>query len=154
MTVKTFRDGERLVIVIEGMEPTSDLDIVKGLLGSIKADTEYYPDAEAAPVPVVEEEIPTEPVGIQVETSYFKGNLEECYDKVDSVKKELELLSVLADNAEMYLSHKFSKMDAKAYAEKLTPVQKSKFFEIYGRFMPENLVEANDVAAAIEYYKQ
>lgn len=152
MTIKSFKDGERLVIIVEGLKDfPSETDLIKGFLGSITKEGTVtdLPDAEALPVPV--EEAPD--LGVLIETSFFTGNLEDVYDKIDSLSKEKELLEVLGDNADIYLRHKFSKMDGAAYAGKLSAVQKTKFFETYGRYMPSEVVSGNDVEKAIEYYK-
>ncbi|MBO5620156.1 MAG: hypothetical protein J6I68_05460 [Butyrivibrio sp.] len=151
MNIKTFKDGERLVIVVEGLTtfPT-DESLLKGLLSGISdGDVEAYPEADAIPLPVAEEE-----PCIIVGTSFYAGPLDGALPLIDSVKKELELLSSLGDNAELYLRYKFSKLDADAYASKLSVQQKEKFFETYGKYLPAPLLEEKDVKKVIEYYSE
>ena len=151
MNIKTFKDGERLVIVVEGLKsfPT-DTELLKGLLSGIgSSDIEAMPDADAIPLPATEEE-----PCIIVGTSYYAGPLDGVFPYVDSMKKELELLTSLGDNAEMYLRVKFSKMDAKAYADKLSVQQKRSFFKIYGKYIPQPLADEGDVQKVIEYYSE
>lgn len=148
MKVQTFKDGERLVIIVEGIDAPTEKELLSGLLSKVTSDNmETLPPAEAKSVPVEDQE-----PYIYVETSFFKGNLEDAYDKVDNMAKELELLKALGGNSESYLKHKFSKMDPKGYADKLTDSQKKKFFDTYGPYMPEALVDKKNVAEAISYY--
>lgn len=151
MNIRTFKDGNRLVIVVEGLENIpSDEEVLGKFIKSISGcdKTDVFSQAEAIPVPVEE----SDPC-IIVKTSFYEGPVEGAYEHIDSVQKELELLSELGENSELYLRHKFSKMDGKEYSEKLSPVQKKKFFEIYGRYMPESIVEDFDVQKAIDFYK-
>ena len=151
MNIKTFKDGERLVIVVEGLKsfPT-DESLLKGLLSGISdGNVEACSEADAIPLPVAEEE-----PCILVGTSFYAGPLEGAFPLIDSVKKELELLSSLGDNAELYLRYKFSKLDAENYASKLSVQQKGKFFEIYGKYLPAPLLEEGDVRKVIEYYSE
>lgn len=162
MNIKSFMDGDRLVIVVEGLkEVPSDEKLLKGFLSAIMPDTEtsIHKPSDAAPVPVVEEDvtIPCEEItsdgDIEIKTSFFTGKLNDAYACIDSFSKELEVLNALKDNAEIYLRHKFAGMDTDAYTEKLSDAQKTKFFDVYGAFMYHPLVEAGDVKSAIEYYQ-
>ncbi len=155
MNIKTFKDGNRLVIVVEGLKDIpSDNELLKRFVGGIVCTEDnnisVYPDSDASSVEYDEEMLQGD---ILVETSFFTGLLDDCYEHVDSLSKELEVLNSLGDNAELYLKHKFSKMDARAYSEKLSDVQKLKFFEIYKPFMYASLVEEGDVQKAIEFYQ-
>ncbi len=155
MTIRTFRDDKRLCIIVDGLKDIpSDDELLKRFVGGIVCtendNVSVYPDSDAAPVEYDED---TRQGDILVETSFFTGLLNDCYDHIDSLAKELEVLNSLGDNAELYLKHKFSRMDAKAYSEKLSDAQKQKFFEIYKPFMYASLVEGKDVQKAIEYYQ-
>ena len=165
MQIKTYKDGERLVIIVEGLEniPSDDAQL-KGFLSVLvpNTDVQVLTSPDAKPVPI-EEDVPSvvesvmsdiEARDIEVETSFFKGKLTDAYSHVDSVSKELELLHALNDNAESYLRHKFSKIDASSYTEKLSAAQKERFFEVYGPFMYPQLVETKDVKSVIEYYQE
>ncbi len=156
MKIKTFKDGNRLVIILEDTENCVKEDMlyadIKAIADKYNADFSVCPDSEAVPVQC-EIENGVSDNDVYVETSFFKGNLEDCFLQVTDLKKEIELLSVLGDNAEIYLRYKFSKIDAKAYSEKLSAVQRSKFFEIYKPYMYEELVKESDVQKAIEYYQ-
>ena len=112
-----------------------------------KTQRRRLPPADAIPVPVEEEPF-------IIATSFYAGPFDGVFPYVDSMKKELELLNALGDNAEMYLSVKFSKLNAKEYSEKLSVQQKEAFFRIYGKYLPEPLAEAGDVQKVIEYYHE
>ncbi|MCR5670685.1 MAG: hypothetical protein K6G10_06735 [Butyrivibrio sp.] len=151
MNIKTFRDGDRLVIVVEGLKniPSDEILLSKFVSGIMGSEAESFPEAEASPIPIMEEA----DKGIFVKTSFYEGLLDSAYPFVDSFKKESELLSSLGENAEVYLRHKFSKMDANGYAGRLNDAQKAAFFQRYGKYLYQPLVEDGDVAKAIEYYQ-
>ena len=149
MKCKSFWDGDRLVLVLEGAGNEEDEKMK--VMNALKS---VYPDIDILPPPDALPALPSQADAmVYVETSYFKGDLEGIYPLVDSMAKENELLASLGKNADLYLSYKFSKMDAEKYEGKLNDVQKKKFFETYAPYLPEELILAGSVAGVIRYYQ-
>ncbi len=128
MTIKTFKDGDRVVLVFEGLEnsPSAE-DMIKGIVSSVVAcNVTSAPDAIAAPVAVTEEEIPEE----RFVDGFFAGKTR--------------------DEACAELKKRFCNTDADEYAGRLTEGQKKSFFKQLGQMIPEG---ETDIARIIKSWQ-
>ena len=129
MTIKTFKDGDRFVLVFEGLENSpSTEDMIKSIVSTVIAqDVISVPDAVAKPVPA-EKELPPE---------------ERFADGTFAGKTKSEALA--------YLKKRFCNTDADEYASRLTDGQKKAFFSQMGQMIPEG---ENDISKIIKTWKE
>lgn len=130
MNIKTFKDGDRFIVVFEGLENSpSNEAMIQGILASIigtTASVEKVDNAIVEPVPTKEEEVPE----IPFTSGYFEG------------KTRTEALE--------YLRKRFVNTNADEYANKLSDSQRIKFFKTFADVIPEGM---DDVATLIKMWQ-
>ena len=128
MTIKTFKDGDRFVLVFEGLENSpSDEEMIKGVVAAVVGKSvSTEPEAVAKPVPVKEEVPPEE----KFADGYFAGK----------TKSE----------AKAELKKRFCNTNAEEYANKLSDGQKKSFFKQLGQMIPEG---EDDISKIIKIWQ-
>ena len=145
LSIQSFEDGGRLVVVIEGLNGVQKDDIVKNFLSSLTCNAETLPQVDAEPV--APKEVPKIDQGIllvgpyegltpdqalkQGKTKAFRY-LSSC---LDSDEFE-DIKSSINDSLTKYLKN-FNGCDAVQYANKLSSEQVTAFCQTYQRFFPE-----------------
>lgn len=127
--VKFFKDGDRFVLVFEGLENSpSTENMIKNIVSTVTAaNIKAEPEAVAKPVPVKEEKPPE----IKFEGGFFDG------------KTKREALD--------YLKKRFVNTNADEYAGKLTDGQKTKFLAQMKGMIPKG---ETDVSKIIKAWQQ
>ncbi len=167
MKVTTFNDGERFVVVFEGIG-VDEKDLIKGLLSPLSADNiERAP--EVAPVPVEEDEEPVIPIvfpdgpyaGMSPTDILAAGPQEaqDAYVYICSVIENLtdDLREICDAETKKYVKSRFENTNSQEYAKKLSDNLVNKFFDMFAYSIPKELkVEPwtrNSVASAIDYFQ-
>ncbi len=165
MKVSTFNDGERFVVVFEGIT-VNDQTLIKGLLAPLSVDNiERKPEVE--PIPVVEEEPPEMPVcftdgpyagmpPMDILTANQK-EAQAAYVYICSVINDLpaDLKDKCVAATQHYLKSRFESVDSVEYAAKLNDKQVAKFYELFSFNIPEelNLGDKENLPYVIEWFK-
>ncbi len=167
MKVTTFNDGERFVVVFEGIG-VDDKDLIKGLLSPLSADNiERAP--EVVPVPVEEDEEPEIPIvfpdgpyaGMSPTDILAAGPQEaqDAYVYICSVIESLsgELREICDAETKKYVKSRFENTKSMDYANKLSDNLVQKFYDMFAYNIPDELKEEpwtkKSVAFAIDYFQ-
>lgn len=158
LNIKSFRDGERLVVVLEGMDIPAAENVVKSFFSSLLsgvAVTQEDP-AYAAPIPVFEEECPPVPVFFFDEEPYagktpedilLSGTAEEKTNAFKWLRSKIEIgefaLSTpeISDAMSRFLKERFKECDPEEYCKKLTDAQLNKLLTQHAPVISQTLAE-------------
>ena len=174
LTTKFFKDGDRVVIVLEGLDMPDQETVIKGLLSSIVGTASLEPEGTAVPVPAEEPDVPAaikeepEPEGEAVFLDGpYKGMTPEealvagkakafVYLTTEYVADNDAIGSAITSAVNAYL-HKFDDCNAKEYASRLSDKQVATFLAVYAGVIPEDIRKGDDnrevIASAIEHFK-
>lgn len=146
-TIKNFKDGDRLVIVFEGLENVPSVEkmlgtYISGMVGAISTEK----PGDAAPVPQIEESAPKTPILFQ-EGPYKDRTPKEAMSSCKSVKEQSEvfkyfccmlnndidtgLKNEIRDVLTEYLSNRFKDCIPDEYAKKLSAAQVKGFYIVH-----------------------
>lgn len=158
LNIKSFRDGERLVVVLEGMDIPTVENVVKDFFSSlISGSTVTQEDpAYAAPIPVFEEECPPVPAVFFEEEPYagktpedilLSGTVEERAAAFKWLRGKIETGELciatpeISDAMSLFLKDRFEKTIPEEYCKKLTDAQLNKFINQHAPVIPQSLTE-------------
>lgn len=167
--IKTFKDGDRLVIIIENME-MSETDIIKKFIASLTEESseksaKEIPDAAAVPIEtstdnrnVIAEEMQkvdallTSIKSMKDETSVLNELQKMAGEAEDGIKKDY-IVNAISD----YIAVRMKRFD-EGYVNDLDEKQAKSFINHYGRFVDEEIMKSitldkDGVKAIIKYFK-
>ena len=140
--IKSFKDGNRRVVVFEDLDEKTEEKIIS-FLGSLVLMSEE-PDTRLEELePIKEEEIPTVPT---IKFGLFEGmTVEDIFNIVKKDKdeevlfneiplifdREPELKPFIVEEGKKYLAHKFNGKDAGEFESKLSERQRCIFLKRY-----------------------
>lgn len=152
LNIKTFKDGNRFVVVFEGLSNMpSEEDMIKNYISSIvNANISTEKEIDAKPVETTDEPIPV-PIfedgpfaGMSPSQVIETGNKGIAYLNMEMGKYgmgseedvlTLEIASVMYN----HIHKRFSQMDVEEFAKKLSDGQINSLIAMYGNtFKPEN----------------
>ncbi len=162
LTVKTYRDGDRLVVVFEGLSSIPDEEaMIKSFLGGmIDGTLTKVPDVEAKPVPANEdvpeipkEETPMEDTRHEYDDGPYKGMTPPEALSKDKARAIGYLVSTIngtvrQEDANLAIKdflRQFSGCDAKGYSEKLSSNQVFSFIRQYSPVFPVYIGKTLDI---------
>lgn len=153
LTIKSYRDGDRLVVVFEGLSNIpSDEDMIKSYISNITGvQAEPVKPVDAAPVPQDTKEVEIPEARFGSKSKYFGMTPKEVIAREgakgflyltkavyrpdylpDDLKKDTEVV------IKEYLNN-FAECDAESYAKKLTDSQVDTFIHTYEYVMPDEV---------------
>ncbi len=168
MKVQTFRDGERFIIVLEGIDVKME-EVIKGILNPLVPQNltrecqvePMDPPSETPPViPVVFEDGPF--AGKSPEEVLFSTNPKDGFNAykyicsgLESQQFNTELSKTCEEQIRKYVRLRFATTNGEDYANALSGKQVQIFFDSFDYSIPQELKTKNkdDVAKIIEYFK-
>lgn len=164
MKVSTFQDGERFIVVFEGIK-VEEKDLIKGLLAPLSVQNiESEPMVE--PIPSEPEEAPNIPVAFPDGPYVGASPMDVLMAEPKEARKAYsyicanlsgfseELKSLCESEVKNYLRRSFASVDADEYAKKLSDKQIDMFFETYKVSIPESICKGREgIAEAINHFK-
>lgn len=156
MIIKSYKDGDRYVVIFEGND-VKETEIDRYLAGL--SEVEKVSDANLEPL--------DEPTYIVIENGKYQG-LTPCdiFHSITNGKEEMEVFKemnlVLKDANSLlsecilseithYLRKKFKNTNAEEYENNLSEKQKKLFIEIYGSVIPDANIPIKEI---IKYFKE
>lgn len=149
MNIKTFKDGNRFVIVFEGLDDMpSQENMIKAFLGGICPNVTEEKAAEVQPV-CVEDNMPQNvmfiagPYAGQTPQEILEAEGKRGFIYLVSQIRNQELpgdLLLAIDNAVTGYLRQFANCDADAYSKKLSDKQLSTFIQLYWGALPDSVI--------------
>lgn len=167
MKIQTFKDGQRFIVVFEGIS-TKEEDMIRGFLAPALEDVTR--PAQVEPIEVEQEVSPEIPV-VFSDGEYFgqmPGDILRAPQKealaayryiCDGLTKKAfdnnDLSKACESAIKEYLNSRFENCDGAEYAAKLTEKQVEKFYETFGYNIPTDLNtgKVEQIPAIIESFK-
>lgn len=158
MNIKTFRDGERLVVVFEGLKDMpSEEDMIKSYLSGIIGTQVYnLPDAKVKPIAKPKSELEVFIEKTDVKLSSIKSMADETKVLSDLQKEAAEADSDIYKDflnraIKDYLCQRMIKFNETDYAKSLNERQAGQFVSHYGRYInQEELKDIKDVKESVK----
>lgn len=160
MNIKTFRDGERLVVVFEGLKdmPSEEEMIKSYLSGIVGCQVCKLPNAEAKPVvkPKTKSELEVFIEKTDIKLSSIKSMADET-KVLSELQKEADETDgdiykrYLNEAIKGYLRSRMIKFNETNYANALNERQAGQFVSHYGRYVnQEELKDIKDVKESVK----
>lgn len=152
MKITTYQDGNRRVIIFDGLDSPKEDDVIKAFLSSLTKEVEEAPAADLAPMEYTEERV-EEPQFVfpdgeykgqtPADILYAPTGTEKAYKYiVSAIENNVwpEESKKLEDEIATYVKHRFASSDALALSEKLVKGKNTeRFFETYRHSLPDPL---------------
>ena len=166
MKIQTFKDGERFIVVFEGIS-TNEEDMIKGFLGPALENISR--PCQVEPIAVEQEVSPEIPVVFnegdyagQTPADVLNAPQKEASEAYRYICTNLragnfdtELSKVCANEIKIYLKKRFESCDGEAYAKKLSDAQVKMFYNTFGYSIPDDLNTGSveQIPAIIDSFK-
>ncbi len=167
MKIQTFKDGDRFIVVFEGLEVKEE-DMIKGFLSPMFTENVHRP-CEVEPIATQEEEIPEIPVVFndgpytgKTPNDVLSSSQEDAWnayvyitEQLSGGKLEEKLSSVCDKEIKTYLRNRFERTNGEEFAAKLSDKQVGMFFKQFGYSIPTDLNtgKREDIPTIINTFK-
>ena len=159
MNISTYQDGERFVVVFEGID-VSEKDMIKGMLNPFVVNrTPEVKPVESKEQKPAADRFSCGPYEGKTPQEILSGEPKEARDAYTYLTGLMDTFEVsfkeICESAlKEYLRNSFKSVDPETYANKLSEKQMNNFFEIYKYSLPENVKKTKSgVVESIKAFK-